>query len=279
MLNLGQFNELTILRFTSVGAYLGDEEENDVLLPNRYLTPDLELEQKIKVFLYLDHDERIVATTEKPFIELHHFAYLQAVETNHIGAFLDWGLQKHLFCPFKEQTVKMEEGKYYLVYLYIDDATQRLVSSAKVKKHFEKEHIVLEEGEQVDLLICEQTDLGLNVVINDTYSGLIFNNHISKKLLRGDKTIGFVSKIREDGKIDVSLTKLGFEKIEPAALELIEIIKEHLGELPLTDKSHPDLIREIAGMSKKTFKQAVGNLYKQKLIILNDDSISLSENY
>jgi predicted RNA-binding protein (virulence factor B family) len=276
MLFLGQFNELQILRFTSVGAYLGDEEGNDVLLPNKYLTPEMELEQKINVFLYLDHDERIVATTEIPYIELNSFAYLKVVETTHIGAFLDWGLIKHLFCPFKEQTIKMEEGKYYLVYLYIDESTQRLTATARVNRYFEKEHIVLNEGDEVDLLVCDQTDLGQNVVINDTYSGLIFNNHLSKKLKRGDKCKGFVSKIRPDGKIDVSLEKLGFVKIDSASQDLINIIKENNGVLFLTDKSEPDLIREHVGMSKKTFKQAVGNLYKQKLISLHKNSIQLT---
>lgn len=276
MLHLGQFNELQVLRFTSVGAYLGDEEGNDVLLPNKYLTPELELEQKIEVFLYLDHDERIVATTETPFIELHTFAYLKVVETTHIGAFLDWGLIKHLFCPFKEQTVKMEEGKYYLVYLYIDESTQRLTASARVNRYFEKEHIVLNEGDEVDLLICDQTDLGQNVVINDTYSGLIFKNHLSKIVRRGDKCKGYVKTIRPDGKIDISLEKIGFvQKIEPATQELLSVIKKNNGVLFLTDKSDPDLIREVVGMSKKTFKVAVGNLYKQKIIKLNESSITL----
>jgi predicted RNA-binding protein (virulence factor B family) len=276
MLHLGQYNELQVLRFTSVGAYLGDEEGNDVLLPNKYLTPEIELDQKITVFLYLDHDERIVATTEIPFLELHTFAYLRVIETTHIGAFLDWGLIKHLFCPFKEQTIKMEEGKYYLVYLYIDEATSRLTASARVNRYFEKEHIVLNEGDEVDLLICDQTDLGQNVVINDTYSGLIFNNHLSKKVKRSDKCKGYVSKIRPDGKIDISLEKLGFvQKIEPTSQELLNILKKNNGVLFLTDKSDPDLVREVVGMSKKTFKNAVGNLYKQKLITLNDSSISL----
>jgi len=212
MLLLGQFNELQLLRFTSVGAYLGDDEENDVLLPNRYLSPEFEVGQKLRVFLYLDHDERIVATTEIPKLELNTYAYLKVIEATHIGAFLDWGLMKHLFCPFKEQTVKMEEGKYYLVYLYIDDATQRLVASAKVKKYLEKEHIVVEEGQEVELLICDKTDLGQNVIVNDTYGGLIFNNHISKVLNRGERTTGYILTVREDGKLDISLEKPGYQK-------------------------------------------------------------------
>lgn len=276
MLYLGQFNELQILRFTSVGAYLGDEEGNDVLLPNRYVEPEFEIGQQIRVFLYLDHDERMVATTEKPFIELNTFAYLKAVETTHIGAFLDWGLIKHLFCPFKEQAVKMEEGKYYLVYLYIDEFTQRLTASAKVRKFLEKEHIVVSEGEEADLLICDRSELGQNVIVNDTYAGLIFTNHITRVLHRGERCKGYILQVRPDGKLDIALEKPGFQKIEPAAEALLKLLKENDGKLYLTDKSDPDKIREEAGMSKKTFKQAVGNLYKNKLIVLNPDSIELT---
>lgn len=275
MLFLGQYNDLKVLRFTSVGAYLGDEDGNDVLLPNKYITPEVELDKQIRVFLYLDHDERIVATTEPPLLELHTFAYLKVVETTHIGAFLDWGLIKHIFCPFKEQAVKMEEGKYYLVYLYIDDATQRLLVSARTKKFLESERIVVEVGEEVDLLICDKTELGVNVIVNDTYSGLIFTNHITKIVKRGERCTGYVSNIREDGKLDISLQPIGHHKIEPSAQTLLDLLKENDGILPLTDKSDPDMIREWAGMSKKTFKQAVGNLYKQKLITLEAASIKL----
>lgn len=280
MLLLGQYNELEILRFTSVGVYLGDDEGNDVLLPNRYVPENIEIGQKLTVFLYLDHDERLIATTEKPPIELHGFAYLKVVDVNLFGAFLDWGLMKHLFCPFKEQGVKMELDKSYLVYLYLDDATQRLVASAKINKYLEKEHIVLQENDEVDLLVCEKTDLGVKVIINDTYSGLIFKNHISKPIYRGDKIKGYVSGIRPDGKMDISLEPKGFQKVEPAAQELLNILKQlkeesGSGILYLTDKSDPDAVRELVGMSKKTFKQAVGNLYKNRLITIHGDSIEL----
>lgn len=275
MLFLGQYNELQVLRFTSVGVYLGDEEGNDVLLPNRYVPKDIELEQKINVFLYLDHDERLIATTEQPLIELNSFAYLKCLEVSPFGAFLDWGLMKHLFCPFKEQQVKMEEGNYYLVYLYIDDATQRLVASAKIRKYLEKERILVEENQEVDLLICDRTELGVNVIVNDTYSGLIFKNQVSKILKRGDRIKGYVATVREDGKLDITLAPKGHVKIEPASQELLDLIKSKNGVIFLTDKSDPDEIRELAGMSKKTFKQAVGNLYKQRLIKLNPSSIEL----
>jgi uncharacterized protein len=273
MLFLGQYNELQVLRFTSVGIYLGDEDGNDVLLPNRYVPSNIEIEQKINVFLYLDHDERIVATTEHPLIELNSFAYLKCLEVTHIGAFLDWGLMKHLFCPFKEQQVKMEEGNYYLVYLYIDDSTQRLVASAKIKKFLEKDRILVEENQEVELLIADRTDLGINVIVNDTYSGLIFKNQLSKNLKRGQRTIGYVSNIREDGKIDIILEPKGRVKIEPASQDLLQHLEKNNGILFLTDKSAPDEIREKVGMSKKTFKQTVGNLYKQRLIKINPSSI------
>jgi predicted RNA-binding protein (virulence factor B family) len=275
MMHLGQYNTLTILRFTAPGAYLGDDEDNVVLLPTKYLTPELEIGEEIEVFLYLDSEDRLVSTTEKPYIELNSFAFLKVKEVTHFGAFLDWGLEKDLLVPFKEQSLKMEEDKWYLVYLYLDEATQRLVASAKVKRYFEMEHIMVQEMDEVDLLICDTTELGKNVVVNDTYSGLIYKNDIIRPLKRGEKCKGYVTKVREDGKLDISLEIPGFQKIEPNAQNLIQYLQKHDGKLQLTDKSDPDEIREIIGMSKKTFKQAVGNLYKQRLIEIHHDHIAL----
>lgn len=275
MIHLGQYNTLKILRFTAPGAYLGDDEDNVVLLPNKYLTPDLELDQEITVFVYLDTHERIVATTQQPLIHLNTFNYLKVHSTSPFGAFLDWGLEKHLFVPFKEQLVKMEVGKYYCVYLYIDDATQRLVASAKIKKFLETERIVVNEGDEVDLLICESTDLGKNVIINDTYAGLVYNNLLVKKVNRGDRCKGYITKVRPDGKMDVSLERPGFQKIEPNMQTILNYLNLHHGTMFITDKSHPDEIREELGMSKKTFKQVVGQLYKAKKIELHEDKIIL----
>jgi predicted RNA-binding protein (virulence factor B family) len=169
----------------------------------------------------------------------------------------------------------MEEDKYYLVYLYLDEATQRLVASAKVKKFFETELIVVKEKDEVDVLICETTDLGKNVVVNDTYSGLIYNSDIFKFLKRGDRYKGYVTKVREDGKLDISLEKPGFQKIEPNSEIILKYLEKNEGKLRLTDKSDPDAIRDTLGMSKKTFKQALGNLYKQRLVKIHEDHISL----
>ena len=206
---------------------------------------------------------------------MNEFAHLKVNYINKFGAFLDWGLEKHLFVPFKEQLVKMEVGKYYCVYLYIDDATQRLVASAKIKKFLETERIVVNEGDEVDLLICESTDLGKNVIINDTYAGLVYNNLLVKKVNRGDRCKGYITKVRPDGKMDVSLERPGFQKIEPNMQAILNYLNLHHGTMFITDKSHPDEIREELGMSKKTFKQVVGQLYKAKKIELHEDKIVL----
>lgn len=275
-MQIGIYNKLTILRFTSVGAYLGDENDNDVLLPNKYLTDDLEIDQEIEVFLYKDSEDRPVATTETPKITLHSFAYLQVKSVDSIGAFLDWGLEKDLFVPFKEQKSKMKEGGNYLVYLYLDEQTDRLVATAKIEKYIERERIDLEIGQEVKLLIAEKSDLGQKVIVEQKYSGLIFNNKITQQLFPGDSAIGYVENIREDGKIDISLDKLGYEKFDEHTDKVLHYLNENNARMFLTDKSDPEEIRMMLGMSKKSFKKALGNLYKKKLVVLHDDRVELS---
>lgn len=277
MLHLGVFNELTILRFTSVGAYLGDDEDNDVLLPTKYIPQGAELGDTISVFLYLDSEDRIIATTLKPLLELHEFGLLKVNQVSHFGAFLEWGIEKDLFVPFKEQHLKMEEGKSYIVYLYLDEATNRLVASSRIKRFLEFEVVRVNEGDEVDLLIHSTTELGKNVIVNDTYSGLIYKNDIIRTLRFGEKCKGFVTKVRDDGKLDIALEKPGFEKLELNSQRLLDIIKSNDGKLYLTDKSDPDRIREEVGMSKKTFKAAVGILYKLRMIQLKEDHIAIQK--
>ncbi|MBI1838529.1 MAG: GntR family transcriptional regulator [Flavobacteriia bacterium] len=274
-MKLGEYNVLTILRFTSVGAYLGDENDNDVLLPNKYLTDEMEIGNEISVFLYKDSEDRIVATTQKPYIHLNSFAYLKVKEVTAYGAFVDWGLEKDLLIPFREQTNRLEEDKYYLVYMKLDTSTDRLVATTKDKKCYSTDTSELNVNDEVDLLICESFDLGVKVVVNDKFLGIIYHNDVNRNLRRGDYTKGFIYNIREDGKLDVRLEKSGYEKVEPLSQQLLEIIKSKKGTLYLTDKSHPDEIRHQVGMSKKTFKQAIGNLYKNRLIQINEDSISV----
>ena len=275
-MNIGEFNNLTILRFTSVGAYLADEEDNDVLLPNKYLTDDMQLDDEVNVFIYRDSEDRVVATTEKPLIEMGGFAYLKATAVSHFGAFVDWGLEKELMVPFKEQNLKLEEGRYYLTHLFLDDQTDRVVGSTRVQRYFEFCEEDFEADTLVDLLICETTDLGVKVVVNNKYSGLIFRSDISKAVRRGDYVKGYVANVREDGKLDIRLDKVGYDKISGSAEELLKLLQRDKS-INLTDKSDPDDIREVVGMSKKTFKQAVGNLYKQRLITLGDGKITIVE--
>ncbi len=271
---IGDYNDLEILRFTSVGAYLGDEEGNDVLLPNKYLTENLDVGDTVCVFIYRDSEDRIVATTEDPKITIDHFAYLKAKSVSFYGAFMDWGLEKDLLIPFREQAHKIEEGKDYLVYLYLDEATDRLVGTTKTDKHLVPCKDELKVGDKVQLIICERTDLGIKVVVNEKYKGLVFNNDITKNVRRGTKTTGFISNVRPDGKLDIKLEQEGYEKIDHISQELLDILKAKQS-INLTDKSSPEDIKEQLNMSKKTFKQAVGKLYKQRLIELHPDKITL----
>lgn len=272
-MKIGEYNTLRILRLTTVGAYLGDEEDNDVLLPNKYLTHEMSVGEDIEVFLYKDSEDRLVATTEKPYITLNEFAYLRVKEVTPFGAFLDWGLEKDLLVPFREQTTKLEEDKYYLIYLKLDTETNRLVATAKSNKYFSVDTSEIEINKEVEILICESFDLGVKIVIEGKFLGIVYHNDVTRKLRRGDYTIGYVYNIREDGKLDVRLEKSGYEKIEPNSERLLALINNRNGVLYLTDKSDPDDIRETVGMSKKTFKKAVGNLYKQKKIRINPDSL------
>lgn len=272
---IGDYNDLEILRFTSVGAYLGDEEGNDVLLPNKYLNDQWDIGDVICVFLYRDSEDRLVATTEDPKITINNFAYLKANSVSFYGAFMDWGLEKDLLIPFREQARKIEEDKEYLTYLYLDEATDRLVGTTKTDKHLKKCTDELKEGDKVQLIVCERTDLGQKVIVNEQFKGLVFSNDITKKLSRGQKTTGFVSKVRPDGKLDIKLEQEGYDKIDKISQELLMIIQEKKS-IPLTDKSSPEEIKEQLNMSKKTFKQAVGKLYKQRLIELHPDKITLA---
>jgi predicted RNA-binding protein (virulence factor B family) len=272
-MKIGEMNELTLLRFTSVGAYLGDEQGNDVLLPNKYITDEMDLDDVINVFVYRDSEDRAVATTETPKIKLNGFAFLKVTAVNYFGAFVDWGLEKELMVPFREQNLKLEEGRYYLTCLLLDESTDRVFGSTRVNRYFELCDHEFDPDEEVSLLICETTDLGNKVVVNDRYSGMIFHNDISRPIKRGDWTTGYVSNVREDGKLDVRLDQTGYVKVEGSAERLLEILKVRK-KLSITDKSDPEVIRETVGMSKKTFKQAVGNLYKQRLISLEADSIT-----
>src|SRR5690606_13343775 len=275
-MKLGKFNTLKILRDTRVGLFLGDENQ-DVLLPNKYVPKKFEIGEELDVFVYLDHEERITATTLKPYIQLGEFAYLKVNYTNEFGAFLDWGLEKDLFVPFKEQARKMETAKRYLVYMYLDEKTNRLVASSKLNQFLESENIELEVGQQVDLIVSHITELGINVIINSTYKGLLYKDEVFENLSPGKKLKGFIKAIRPDKKIDVALTKQGFEAVEEHAQKILDELRASKGFLRLNDNSHPEEVKTVLKMSKKSFKKAIGSLYKQKLISIKEDGIYLEE--
>lgn len=275
MLHLGIKNTLRILRGTGVGMFLGDEEGNDVLLPKKYVPENAIVGDDIEVFIYRDSEDRIIATNLEPKIQLNQFACLQVKSVTAIGAFLDWGLEKDLFVPFREQNKKMEEGRWYAVFLYLDEETDRLVASCKVNRYFEKENIDLQIGQEVDLLIFEETDLGLNAVINNKYKGLIYENEIFQRIKIGTRTKGFIKNLRDDNRVDLSLQKQGYANVEPNAERILEKLKANNGFLDVTAKSDSNYVMYQLEMSKKTFKKAVGALYRQKIIRIEDDGLYL----
>jgi len=274
-MKIGQFNTLTIDRDTQVGLFLTNGKE-DVLLPNKYVPKVFEIGEEITVFVYLDHEERPVATTLVPYIFLNEFALLRVNYTNQIGAFMDWGMEKDILVPFKEQARPMEKGKRYLVYLYMDEKTNRLVASSKTNQFLDNENITVEKGEEVDLIISHITDIGINVIINQKHKGLVYKDEVYDDSIRtGDKMKGYIKTIRPDGKIDVSLHKQGFENIEPNSEIILNELRASRGFLRLNDNSNPEDIKTVLKMSKKTFKKAIGHLYKEKLIEIKDDGIYL----
>jgi predicted RNA-binding protein (virulence factor B family) len=278
-MEVGKYNTLQILRGTSVGMYLGDDEGNDVLLPHKYIPENAQIGESIEVFIYRDSEDRLIATTLKPLILLNQFAILEVVAATQFGAFLDWGLEKDLFVPFKEQNHKLQKGQYVPVYLYLDEQTDRVVASAKVHKYFKNlDGVDLDEGQEVDLLVFEKTELGHNVVVNNLYKGLVYENETFRILAWGDTTKGYVKLIRDEGKIDISLQPLGFLKtLEPNQKAILDKLQQSGGTLNLSDNTDPIEIQEVLEMSKKAFKKAIGVLYKDKKIIIKSDSIVLNQ--
>jgi predicted RNA-binding protein (virulence factor B family) len=276
-MEIGKYNEMEVLRDTSSGLFLGDDKGLDVLLPGKYIPPGTQVGDTLRVFIYRDSEDRPVATTEEPKILLHQFALLKAVMVNEFGAFLDWGLEKHLFVPYREQLLKMVEERFYLVYMYLDEQTDRLVASAKLNRFLNNDDLDLRTGDEVDLIVWTQTDLGMNVIVNNRYKGLLYANELFAQIRPGDRMKGYVKNIREDNKMDITLQKQGFENIEPNAARILDILKSNGGFLGLNDNSSPNEIASQLEISKKTFKKAIGTLYRKKLIVLEEAGIRLAE--
>jgi len=278
MINLGKFNTLTILRRLEQGFYLGDDSGESVLLPNRYISEGMSIGDTLTVFIYNDSEDRIVATTLHPKITLNKFECLRVTSVTGHGAFMDWGLAKDIFVPFREQAKKMQEGETHIVCLYLDKISNRLAASGKINKFLKNENIKLKEKEEVELLIAEITDIGINVIINDCYKGILYQNEIFRTLDYGERVKGYIKKIREDNKIDVSLQRFGYENVLPNEKKILDKLNQNNGFLKLNDYSSPDDITELLEMSKKTFKKAIGSLFKQRLIRIEEKGIYLNKN-
>lgn len=276
-IELGKFNQLEVVKEVDFGMYLDGGEEGEILLPTRYVPEDCEIGDFLNVFLYLDIDERLIATTLTPLVQVGQFAYLEVAWVNQFGAFLNWGLMKDLFVPFREQKMKMQVGRSYVVHAHIDEESYRIVASAKVERYLSKEFPEYTPNEEVEILIWQKTDLGFKAIIDNKYSGLLYENEIFCPLETGMRVKAYVKQVREDGKVDLILQKPGFEKIDDFSKTLLDYIKEHDGRIDLTDKSPADDIYDTFGVSKKTFKKGVGDLYKKRLIALQDDGITLAK--
>jgi len=275
MIHIGEYNTLTILREKDPGLFLSDEEDNEVLLPNRYVPEEFKIWDKLEVFVYLDNDERLVAVTDEPYIMKGEFAVLRCNEVTNHGAFLDWGMVKELFCPFKEQAFKMKRGGWYLVHCYLDEETNRLVASSKTNHFLDNKELTVAQFDEVDLIVSHPSEIGMNVIVNNQHLGLIFNDDIFKDLSVGDKLKGIVKKIRPDNKLDITLGQIGYRNIEPNAEAIMHELHDNSGFINLTDKSAPEDIKDVLQMSKKSFKKAIGTLYKQRLISIDKDGIRL----
>lgn len=276
-IELGKFNQLEVVKEVDFGVYLDGGEEGEILLPTRYVPEDCKIGDILNVFLYLDMDERLIATTLTPFVQVGQFACLEVSWVNQYGAFLNWGLMKDLFVPFREQKMKMQVGRKYVVHAHLDEESYRIVASAKVECYLSKDKPEYTAGEEVNILIWQKTDLGFKAIIDNKYSGLLYENEIFSSIETGMEMKAFVKQVREDGKVDLILQKPGFEKVDDFAKTLLDYIKEQGGRIHLNDKSPAEDIYDTFGVSKKTFKKGVGDLYKKRLIALHEDGIALVE--
>ncbi len=296
MIRLGDYNTLKVVKFAvrdnphayggkeTFGVFLDGGREGDILMPQKYVPEGTKVGDSIKCFVYLDQDERPVATTETPLAKVGDFAFLECTWVNEYGAFLDWGLMKDLFCPFREQKKKMEMGDSYIVYIHIDEESYRIVATAKVDKYLSPAHPTgnnaeegLAVGTPVSLLVWQKTDLGFKVIVDNKYQGLIYRNQIFRHVQTGDRMTGYIEKVRPDGKLDISLQPTGRKQTIDFAETLIQWLKDHDGFAPFGDKSAPDDIKRTFQVSKKVFKKAVGDLYKRRIITITDDGIQLAD--
>lgn len=274
-IKLGDFNHMTVVKQVDFGFYLDGSDEGEILLPMRYAPKDLKPGDELDVFIYLDQDERPVATTETPLAKVGDFAYLEVKWVNEYGAFLGWGLMKDIFCPFREQKKRMVLGNSYIVHIHIDEESYRIMASAKVERYLSEERPTYNIGDEVCLLVWQKTDLGFKVIVDNQFAGLLYKDQIFQYVHTGDRMKGYISQVRPDGKLDVTLQKTGREQTTDFAETLYQYLLDHDGECDLGDKSEADDIYERFHVSKKVYKRAVGDLYKRRWITVSPMSIQL----
>ena len=274
-IKLGDYNRLTIVKEVDFGMYLDGGDEGEILLPKRYVPENCKPGDELEVFLYLDQDERLIATTQQPLAKVGEFACLEVAWVNQYGAFLNWGLMKDLFCPFHEQKQRMEIGNRYVVAVFIDEESYRIAASAKVEHFFATDFPPYQPGEKVDLLVWQTTDLGFKVIIDNAYPGLVYRSQVFKSIRIGDCLQGYIMGVRPDGKIDVSLQPHGRQQTTDFAETLLQYLKDHDGFCELGDKSDAQDIKHRFEVSKKVYKKAIGDLYRRRLITLEDAGIRL----
>ncbi len=276
MVEIGKYTELEIEKIIQQGAYLltGDESPS-ILLPTRYIPENAQIGDLVKVFIYRDSEDKIIATTDKPLVIVGEFAYLKVKSQSNFGAFLDWGLMKDLLVPFSEQKEKMNIGQSYLVGLYVDKLTNRIVGTQHINKYLRDNEITINEGDEVDILICDETDLGYKVIVNQKYWGMIYKNQIFSDIDTGKRINAWVKQIREDGKIDVTLQQPGFKEVLSAEDKILKLLEQQNGYSDLNDDSKPDEIYTELQISKKVFKKAIGKLFREKKIMISENGIQL----
>lgn len=275
-IKLGKYNQLEVVKEVDFGVYLNGDEDGEILLPKRYVLEGTKPGDVLNVFIYLDMEERLVATTLQPYVQVGEFACLEVAWVNQFGAFLNWGLMKDLFVPFREQKMKMQKGKRYVVYVHLDEESYRIVASAKVEHFLSTEKPDYQPGQEVEVLVWQRTELGYKVIVENKFSGMLYHNEIFQPLEVGMRLTAFIKQVRPDGKIDLVLQKAGARKVDDFSEVLWQYIKDNDGFTPLNDKTDAEVIYHTFGVSKKTFKKAVGDLYKKRRIVLEEDGIHLA---
>lgn len=275
---IGRMNSLQVVKHTDFGLYLDGGADGEILLPKRYIPKDTpsEVEDWLNVFIYLDSDDKLIATTETPKVQVGQFASLKVVDINRVGLFLDWGLPKDLLLPHSEEKRPLQVGDYCVVYVFVDKRSKRITATARLDRYLDTVPATYTVGQEVDLLVVESTDMGFKAIINGKHWGLIHKNELFKFVRSGMQEKGFIKEVRADGKISLSLQAVGQEAASSLGEQILAKLREHDGVLPLNDKSSPEAISALFRVSKGNFKKAIGGLYKQGRIVIHDDHIELA---